>query len=132
MKAIAKIFTATSVFLMAGCSGTPSAGDIKKNLESMFSCPAIAIENVKKTNGVDKGNYYSVSYTYTMVFPKGAKNSDEYSTVFGSCPFSTQSLLAYKILGRGSGIGFPIEDGKEVELDGNANMVKSENGWIFE
>lgn len=132
MKASTKLFIVSWTIFVSACSGTPGAGDIKKNIEEFLSCPAISIENVKKTNGIDQGSFYTVSYTYSMVFPKGASNDDEYKSLFEDCPFSTQVLLGHKILGRGVGIGYPIEDGKEVELSGNINMVKSENGWIFQ
>ena len=119
-------------FIIAGCSNAPDSGDIKKNIEATLSCPAISVEDVEKTNGIDQGSTYRVSYTYNMVFPKGAKDSEEFKALVEGCPYSTLYLLGSNVLGRGAGIGYPVEDGKTVQMQGETNMVKSENGWIFQ
>lgn len=60
--------------ILAGCSDTPSSGDIKETLASaVSSCKNVEVFDVKKTNGFQDDGFYRVEYTY------GARLKDEKS-----------------------------------------------------
>lgn len=59
---------------LAGCSNTPSSGDVERVLESaVSSCQNVEVANVKKTNGYEKDGDYRVEYSYTLRL----KNADD-------------------------------------------------------
>lgn len=119
------------ILLACGRGNEPIAEDIKNGLDAMYSCPAIVIENVEKTNGIDNGTSYHVMYTYNMVFPKGWQNTSEAIDRLKGCPDSTLYTLKRFFIGEdGISLG-KVADGQRLELKAEIDMVKSENGWIF-
>jgi flavin-binding protein dodecin len=53
--------------ILAGCSNTPSSGDIEKAVQgAVASCRYVEAVDVKKTNGVQDDGYYRVDYTYRV------------------------------------------------------------------
>jgi hypothetical protein len=52
---------------LAGCSNTPSTGDVERVLETaVASCQNVEVTKVKKTNGYEKDGYYHVEYAYSL------------------------------------------------------------------
>jgi flavin-binding protein dodecin len=60
--------------LLAGCSDTPSSGDIEKALNTATgACKNLEVVDVKKTNGYQDEGFYRVEYTYNIEFKDESK-----------------------------------------------------------
>lgn len=60
-----------SALALAGCSSSPSTGDVEKFLEPKFaSCQNIEVVDIKKTNGYEEDGYYRVEYTFRVKLKK--------------------------------------------------------------
>lgn len=65
-----------SALALAGCSSSPSTGDIEKFLEPKFAnCQNIEVVDIKKINGYEDDGYYRVEYSYAVKLknPKALK-----------------------------------------------------------
>lgn len=62
-----KLLLLCSALALAGCSSSPSTGDIEKFLEPQFaSCDNVKVTHVKKTNGYEEDGHYRVEFTYDI------------------------------------------------------------------
>lgn len=119
-------------FFVSGCSSQPDIGDIDTQLKAMWQpCELLKVTDLKKTNGIDKGNTYELAYSYKLEFLKDTDNwlSD------GVCPImQLGTLLGYSVRAGtnplGSPAGVPMKSGAFIEVNDLATMVKSEKGWI--
>lgn len=60
--------------LLAGCSNSPSSGDIEKALEAAVGpCQNVEVVDVKKTNGYEEDGYYRVEYKFGLEVKEKAK-----------------------------------------------------------
>ena len=51
--------------ILAGCSNTPSSGNVEKAMEAaVASCENVEVFDVKKTNGFQDDGFYRVEFTY--------------------------------------------------------------------
>lgn len=92
-----------SMWLLVGCSSKPDAGDVKDGIvDGWKSCTFVKPYDVKKTNGLDRGNTYemAISFKFEIVgevpkgnpfqvaFPQGlnAAEQTEYQSLIGSTP----------------------------------------------
>lgn len=65
--------------LIAGCSDTPSSGDIEKVLEAAVGpCQNVEVVDVKKTNGYQEDGFYRVEYKFGLVVKETAKLKNLY------------------------------------------------------
>lgn len=53
---------------LVGCGSKPSESDIKKGLEIAYECKLFSVDDVKKTNGIEKNekNLYDVEFSYRI------------------------------------------------------------------
>ena len=64
---LAIITAATLAIGVTGCSSKPGESDIKTGLANEFQCPILEINEVKKTDGVERRDHsYEVSYTFEV------------------------------------------------------------------
>ncbi len=145
--AVALSMTACDVIGLS--SNRPENDDIRKALGMGIAQNAFAncdksyltVDNIEKTNGIDNGNFYRVSYNYDLVFLKDIPSVDVYNAVAKSegdlSPNALEISTCYAALGQAGVIG--IEGGKlstmprkgdRIAMVGEMNMIRSENGWI--
>lgn len=117
------------ILLACGRGNEPIAEDIKNGLDAMYSCPAIVIDNVEKTNGIDNGTSYRVMYSYSILIPKGWSSPREAVDRLNGC--SEHAILTLKKFSGGIVSIGNITDGQRLNINAEIDMVKSENGWIF-
>lgn len=92
-----------SMWLLVGCSSKPDAGDVKDGIvDGWKSCTFVKATDIKKTNGLDRGNTYemAISFKFEIVgdvpkgnpfnveLPKGlnAAEQSEWQSLVGSTP----------------------------------------------
>lgn len=75
-----KVSFATGVALaivLSGCSGKPSASDVKDVIiETWSPCKLVKISDVKKTNGIDRGNFYQMAISYQVELLQDVNDED--------------------------------------------------------
>ena len=115
---------------LLGCSSKPSDSDIATGATGFWNGCA-KVSNVKKTNGVEYGNVYRVSYTYQL------ETLEDGGGMLGTPPNCSLSILnpeagqAAALLKISFGSG-PIKKGDVFTVSAKVNMVKSEKGWVFQ
>jgi|GWRWMinimDraft_3_1066011.scaffolds.fasta_scaffold10383_2 hypothetical protein len=120
---------------LLGCSSKPSASDIAAGVNEFWSGCA-KISDVIKTNGVENGNAYRVSFTYKMELLEdggGALGVPPHCSIVGGEGSQTASLLkiVFSSIAGGNGSG-SLKKGNVYTVTNEANMVKSEKGWVFQ
>lgn len=116
---------------LLGCSSKPSESDIAA-ASNEFWRGCAKVSNVKKTNGVENGNAYKVSFTYDL------EVLEDVGLLGGNCSVEFeqgqiaggQKAVLFKI--HNPILESPIKKGDVFSIVGEKNMVKSEKGWIFE
>lgn len=119
-----------SCFLL-GCSSTPSESDISAGVNEYWGGCA-KISDVKKTNGVDKGNAYQVSYTYKLELLEdggGMFGTPPSCSIMGGENPQAVSLIKIAVA---SGHQGKLVKGDVFTVTNETIMVKSEKGWIFQ
>lgn len=118
---------------LLGCSSKPSTGDIATGVNEFWKGCA-KIPDVTKTNGVENGNTYRVSFTYKLeVLEEGGSGPIGKPS---SCSLEQSMALMKIAMSSGvdfaPGMGSPIKKGDVFTVTNETNMVKSEKGWIFQ
>lgn len=127
-KALAAVLCA--VVSLAGCSGKPEVGNVEGQLKELWGlCPGLRMSDLKKTNGVDRGNTYEMSVSYKLVVTKDAMAEEAwYGGVICPPPTMLQLLWGFgKLDGK---FGRPLKVGDVINVNDVFTMVKSEKGWI--
>lgn len=113
---------------LLGCSSKPSEGDVAAASATFWSGCA-KISEVKKTNGIESGNAYRVSFTYNLeVLDDGGKSCSiefENGRIAGG-------QMATLIEIHNPFLSSPLKKGDVFSVTSERNMVKSEKGWIFQ
>lgn len=102
-----------------GCSSKPGNSDITTGLNEFWG-ECVIISDVNKTNGVEQGNTYHVSFTYKLEIPEDRS----------SCSGVNNLMLVNLYTSAGNTKG--IQTGDTYTITAEYNMIKSENGWIFQ
>jgi hypothetical protein len=102
-----------------GCSSKPGASDIQNGLNEFWGTCA-TVSDVTKTNGIEQDNSYHVAFTYELEIPATRSN----------CSFANNLLLINIYTSAGNTKG--IQTGDTYTINAEYNMIKSENGWIFQ
>lgn len=119
---------------LTGCSGSPDADDIKATLEQGWaSCSGAKFQDLKKTNGVDRGKNYEMAVSYSLEVRKDLTAEEAWKSD-GLCPVAMVDLLyAYRKTGQmREQFGAPLKKGDLLKISDTYTMVKSEKGWIKE
>jgi len=103
---------------LLGCSNKPNASDIATGLNRYWGTCA-KISDVDKTNGVDSGNAYRVSYTYKLEVFEPKDNCSLEQAV---------AIAKFAISAGHSG----VTKGDAYTITNETDMVKSEKGWVFQ
>jgi len=118
------------VFLLVGCAGKPSDGEVKKQIIASILSDGgektFNVENYEKINGYEKdSNTYVADVKYDLVFKKGMKEiAQELKQQAKGSPF-------------GAGLGVMVlqmqfgnfEAGHRVTNDEEITFIKTEKGW---
>lgn len=115
---------------LLGCSSKPGESDIATASKEFWSGCA-TVSNVKKTNGVENGNSYKVSFSYDLTVLEDVELiGGKCSTGMGYIDAGSQKGILFKI--HNPVLQSPIKKGDVFNIVGEKNMVKSEKGWIFQ
>ena len=120
---------ACSVF-SAGCSAgnVPGAGDIEPGLKEFWATCTVDgkspfnITDVKKTNGINRGGFYEVFFSYKVTL---LTDFQRYTTKECLTMATMMAMFAPnvdKALSHRKGFVFSVND--------SINMIESENGWV--
>lgn len=140
MKINKKLFVLCLVCILGGCSSInkPDVSDVEQMIIDAWSlCEELKVVNIRKTNGVDKGESYDMSIAYGLeivrdIPSKGVVCSNSgvagemMSKLFAG--YALGNLYAKALAGEKSDDGF--KKGDVVDVAVVYNMIKSENGWI--
>ncbi|MDF1762998.1 MAG: lipoprotein [Oleibacter sp.] len=133
MKKLIYIFALSLAFILSGCSGKPSDGEIEKqitgNLLSDGGDEIFIVENFKKTNGFEKDSKtYIADVKYELVFKKGLQElaqlleKESQSSPFGAMGASLGMMALQMQYGN-------FKAGHRVEKEEKVTFIKTENGW---
>jgi hypothetical protein len=119
------------VGMLLGCSNRPDVNDIKANLTDFWGqCEGIQFSGLEKTNGMDRGEDYVMSYSYKLRLtrdPKeeSARNGDSI------CPPLMIPILMEAGFANNRDLA-TMNEGDTILVNGTANFVKSEKGWVMQ
>ncbi len=116
---------------LLGCSSKPSDNDISAGVNEYWGKCA-KISDVTKTNGIDKGNTYQVSYTYKLELLEdggGILGTPPSCSLAGEEASQAGSLLKIVV---SSGHQGKLVKGDVFTVTNETTMVKSEKGWVFQ
>jgi len=106
--------------ILFGCSNKPDVTDIKPQLQKGWSCEGLKITNLKKDNGIDRGNSYDMDVSYDVEVTKEFYEEDR---------FKCDSLIVYQFENQ---LVFPLKKGHLISVKDTYRMVNSEKGWVSE
>lgn len=138
-----------NLFFIAGCTSKPDVTNIESNLKAQWSnCESFKIIDIKKTNGIERGDNYQIDISYNIEATKNltaVSVGDKVGRVIqDACPAVVKVnglLMAMmqdvgKRIGHGEGemtVGeILVPKGTSYELTNSYLMVKSEKGWIVQ
>lgn len=109
--------------LLVGCSSKPGVSDIATGVNEFWGACA-KISDVNKTNGIENGNTYRVSFTYKL-------EALEDTELGVHKEKSNCSITHVSTLNNIAGF-LPVKKGDAYTVTTETNMVKSEKGWVFQ
>ncbi len=126
MRNIELVFITCLAGTLLGCSNKPAGSDIAAGVNAYWG-GCVKITDVSKTNGVENGNTYRVSYTYKLeVLDDKSRCSLE----------NSMELMKIAMEAKGVGVGadpyHPAKTGDVYTVSNETIMVKSEKGWVFQ
>lgn len=82
MKKLSYVLTALLLLTpLTACSGKPDAGDVEGVIKEFWSpCKLVKVTDVKKTNGIDHGNYYQMAISYKLELVQDVAIEDVWDT----------------------------------------------------
>jgi hypothetical protein len=127
MKIVSKAWLLALSFstLLIGCSSKPDVGDVEAQLkESWGQCKGLKLFDLKKTNGVDHGQTYEMSFSYKLeLLEDGAEKA---------CRGSLK-IIPLVNAGFADNKGpLDLKKGAVINVNSAVNMIKSEKGWIIQ
>lgn len=73
--------------VLSGCSGKPSASDVKDVIVDNWSaCKLVKVTDVKKTNGIERGNAYQMAVSYKLELLQDVAEEDAWGEDGASVP----------------------------------------------
>jgi hypothetical protein len=136
-----------NLFFIAGCTSKPDVTNIESNLTAQWSnCESFKVINIKKTNGIERGDKYQIDISYNIEATKNvtANSLGIFRVILNGCPAITtvNGLLSVivedigKRIGRGESeitVGeILVPKGTSYESNNSYLMIKSEKGWIVQ
>lgn len=123
------VLIAFSVFI-SGCSSkdAPDVSDVEPGIRAFWGActyegkPQFKVTDIEKTNGINRGRTYEVFFTYKITL----LSTHLMASMDGmTCPSIPGILM---------NLGITNEDDlhKGVVMQGQQNMIPSENGWVVE
>lgn len=106
---------------LIGCSSKPDVSDIAVELNKGWArCPLVKMSDLKKINGLDKGNIYRMAFSYKLEFQYDESQAEK------RCATGNLIVLGQEVR------PFKFNKGDVITLTNEVDMVKSENGWIMQ
>jgi|JI6StandDraft_1071083.scaffolds.fasta_scaffold340053_1 hypothetical protein len=118
---------------LPGCSSKPEVGDVEAQLkEGWGMCKGLKMTDLKKTNGIDKGDRYKMGISYKLEILNDLTAEDAWGSS-AVCPIASDMYKLYWAYGRMDGkYRQPFKKGNVINVNDVFTMVKSEQGWIIE
>ncbi len=118
------------VGFIVGCSSKPDVGDIESQLRQGWGvCQGLKLTELKKTNGVDRGDSYDMAVSFKLVVTKNATAEEAwYSDAICPMPGMLELLWVYGKADKK--FRTPLKVGDVINVNDTFTMVKSEKGWI--
>ncbi|MBN8504922.1 MAG: hypothetical protein J0L58_10625 [Burkholderiales bacterium] len=108
-----------ALFSLAGCSSKPGDSDISHALEAAYSCPDLVISDVKKIDGVERGNgAYQMAFSYTLALKEDAASLSARATTLANTGKKSADLKALE-KAFSDGRGYMWDSVKEIESLGS-------------
>lgn len=125
------IMLCLSGIFLAGCSSKPDVTDISSDLKDGWGlCKGVKLTDLKKTNGVDRGDIYEMSVSYKLEVLKDltAEEAWQSNAICGDSWDMFKLFWAYGKMDHK--YGHPLKVGDVINVNDVFSMVKSEKGWI--
>lgn len=137
-----------NIFLISACSSKPDVSSVESYIKTQWAnCESFKIKDVKKTNGIERGDKYQIDISYSVEATKNLTAVSEGDkmgrVILDGCPAITtiNGLLlemmddAAKRLGHGEPMKageILVPKGTSYDLTNSYLMIKSEKGWVVQ
>lgn len=114
------------------CSSKPDVGDVEGDMKAIWGeCKGIKMSDLKKTNGIDRGQTYDIGISYKLEILSDSTWEEMFKTE-SICPQSVQPSLLRYVQQDGGSLEAPLKKGQVINVNQDYSMVKSEKGWMIQ
>jgi hypothetical protein len=133
-----RLLLVTTLATLCACSNKPSDSTIRSLLSPPGTDKLYEIEDLKKTNGLQKDDHtYVASVHYNIVFKKGLEDFMSSNGAASSGVSAKDAVLVGYMMGRalastaagGGTLGDIVKAGGHASVDDEITLVKTDNGW---
>lgn len=122
--------------ILSGCESRAELKDIEPIIREAWStCSFVKVENLRKVNGISRGEEYVLSIGYDLIVQyEVAPNDDELGSTSAfsqNCKGGSQIIALVKLKVQQFGYQKGWKKGQALAVAGEYTFVHSENGWVL-